>query len=416
LLKTGLPTKFALGGSFILARRAGIEISQMSNREFRDQEFETGDASRMLTFVEQREEALLAPFAMRSSQSRGREHPEVEHPYRGPFQRDRDRILHSSAYRRLSGKMQVFTGEMGDYHRTRLTHTQEVATIARTIGRALGLNEDLIEALALMHDLGHPPYGHAGEDALNECIADEGGFSHNQFGLTIVQELEIRFHQFPGLNLTFEVLDGQSKRADKQNQARKSLLEVQLVDAADSTTYDAHDTDDAIKLGLVTIDEMRGLSLIRESLEHVQANYAGLNADLMRKALVHRLIERQVTGLLSYSAQQLQRHDFQSVEEALTSDFLISHSPELAEKKKELEHFLYERVYRHPKLVAMRQLAQERLKQMYQIYCHDPSWFPEKYQQRAKRVGVRRMAVDYLAGMTDHYCEVVYARMFGSSR
>lgn len=385
----------------------------MTERRIPDPEFDPGGASRVLTFVDQREQALLAPFAMRSCDSRGRVHPESEHAYRGPFQRDRDRILHSSAYRRLSGKMQVFTGEMGDYHRTRLTHTQEVATIARTIGRALGLNEDLIEALALMHDLGHPPYGHAGEDALNECLADEGGFSHNQFGLTIVQELEIRFHQFPGLNLTYEVLEGQSKRADKQNQGRKSLLEVQLVDAADSTTYDAHDTDDAIKLGLVTIDEMRGLALIRESLEYVQANYVGLNLDLLRKALVHRLIERQVTGLLSYTAQELERHDFQSVEEALTSNFLISHSPELAAKKKELERFLYERVYRHPKLIAMRQQAQDRLKQMFTKYCQDPSWFPEKYQHRAERVGVRRMAVDYIAGMTDHYCEEVFLKMFG---
>jgi dGTPase len=365
-----------------------------------------------LSWVDQREQALLAPFAMRSSNSRGRIHPEPDHPYRGPFQRDRDRILHSSAYRRLSGKMQVFTGEMGDYHRTRLTHTQEVATIARTVGRALGLNEDLIEALALMHDLGHPPYGHAGEDALNECIADDGGFSHNQFGLTIVQELEIRFHQFPGLNLTHEVLEGQSTRAEKQNRQRKALLEVQLVDAADSTTYDAHDTDDAIKLGLVTIEEMQELVLIRESLEFVQHHYSNLNSDLLRKALVHRLIERQVTGLLSYCAQELKRFDFRSTQEALESDFQISHSQELTEKKKELERFLYERVYRHPRLTAMRERAQWRLKQMYSVYCQDPGWFPSKYRQRAERVGVRRMAVEYLAGMTDHYCEEIYGKMF----
>ena len=194
-----------------------------------------------LNWVDQREQTLLAPWAMRSRDSKGRKHPGVEHVYRGPWQRDRDRILHSSAYRRLAGKMQVFTGEMGDYHRTRLTHTQEVATIARTIGRVLGLNEDLIEALALMHDIGHPPYGHAGEDALNECVADEGGFSHNQFALTIAEELEIRYHGFPGLNLTHEVLAGQKKRIDKtKTDGPKPLLEVQLVDAADSTTYDAH--------------------------------------------------------------------------------------------------------------------------------------------------------------------------------
>ncbi len=228
-------------------------------------------------WFDERERLLLAPYAMFSSNSQGRVHQEPDHAYRGPFQRDRDRILHSSAYRRLSGKMQVFTGEMGDYHRTRLTHTHEVATIARTLGRVLRLNEDLIEALALMHDIGHPPYGHAGEDALDECVADAGGFSHNQFGLTIVQEIEIRFHDFPGLNLTYESLMGQTCRVDKALKGQKPLLEVQLVDAADSTTYDAHDADDAIKLGLVSIEDMKHLELVEECLHFVKRNYASLN-------------------------------------------------------------------------------------------------------------------------------------------
>jgi dGTPase len=365
-----------------------------------------------LAWVDQRERLLLAPFAMRSKDSKGRVHPEAEHPYRGPFQRDRDRILHSSAYRRLSGKMQVFTGAMGDYHRTRLTHTHEVATIARTIGRALGLNEDLIEALALMHDIGHPPYGHAGEDALDECIADEGGFSHNQFGLTIVQEIEIRFHDFPGLNLTRESLLGQLCRVDKTLQGQRPLLEIQLVDAADSTTYDAHDTDDAIKLGLVSIDEMRHLSLISECLDHVKKNYASLNEELLRKALVHRLIERQVTSLLVHCASELNRHDFQSTEEALESEFLIGHPEGFAEQKKELEKYLYEQVYRHPDLIEIRQKAQGRVKEVFQAYCDNPDFFPQKYQPRAQRIGVKRMAVEYIAGMTDHYFEEIYRKMF----
>ncbi len=363
-------------------------------------------------WVDQREQVLLSPFAMRSINSRGRVHPEAEHPYRGPFQRDRDRILHSSAYRRLSGKMQVFTGEMGDYHRTRLTHTQEVATIARTIGRALGLNEDLIEALALMHDIGHPPYGHAGEDALAECIADEGGFSHNQFALTIVQEIEIRFQKFPGLNLTREVLLGQTSRVNKDHVGCKPLMEVQLVDAADSTTYDAHDADDAIKLGLVSIDEMKHLSLIGECLDFVRERYTALDPGLLRKALVHRLIDKQVTSLLSHCAGELKKHDFQSVEEALASDFLIGHSAEVCEQKQELESFLYERVYRHPQLVEVREQAQVRVKRMYEAYCQNPDFFPQKYLPRAQRIGIRRMAVEYIAGMTDHFCEETYRKMF----
>lgn len=363
-------------------------------------------------WVEQRESLLLARYAMFSCNSQGRIHPESEHPYRGPYQRDRDRILHSSAYRRLSGKMQVFTGEMGDYHRTRLTHTQEVATIARTIGRVLGLNEDLIEALALMHDIGHPPYGHAGEDALNECIADEGGFSHNQFALTIAQEIEIRYTEFPGLNLTKEVLAGQNERIDKtKSDGPKPLLEVQLVDAADSTTYDAHDTDDAIKLGLVTLDEMSELQLVRDALKSVRERYANLSDDLTRKAVVHSLVERQVTSLISWCAGQLQDRDFQSAAEATQSDFVLDHADELAEQKKELERFLYQRVYRHPDLITVRKKAQNRLKAMFAKYCENPDLFPNKYQLRSEEVGVKRMAIEYIAGMTDHFCEETFRKI-----
>ena len=348
---------------------------------------------------------------MHSAQSAGRVHLEHEHPYRGPFQRDRDRILHSSAYRRLSGKMQVFTGQMGDYHRTRLTHTQEVATIARTIGRALMLNEDLIEALALVHDIGHPPFGHAGEDALHECIAAEGGFSHNQFALTIVQEIEIRYPEFPGLNLTREVLTGQTARIDKNVKGPRPLLEVQLVDAADSTTYDAHDTDDAVKLGLVTLDQMAHLELIKRCLKYLQQNFAALNDDLKRKALVHRLINIQVTHLLTYNAAELRKRQFASTEEALNSDFLIGPDEELAEQKKELEAFLHQHVYRHESLLRIRKLAQDRLKQMFSAYVEHPELFPPKYRPRAEKVGIRRLAVEYIAGMTDHFCEQTFARI-----
>ena len=369
------------------------------------------EPSQFVMDVDERERRLLAPYAMHSVDSAGRVFAEPEHPYRGPFQRDRDRILHSSAYRRLSGKMQVFTGEMGDYHRTRLTHTQEVATIARTMGRALMLNEDLIEALALMHDLGHPPYGHAGEDALNECMADEGGFSHNQFGLTIVQEIEIRFNEYPGLNLTREVLAGQVSRVDKQAEGQRSLLEVQLVDTADSTTYDAHDTDDAIKLGLVSLQEMSHLGLIREGLRYVKQRYAGLSSELLRKAIVHRLVNHQVTRLVDYTAKRLKDRAFESADQVIQSDFLIGPDSELAEQKKELETFLYKNVYRHPRLIEIRQSAQLRLKEMFRTYCENPTLIPEKYHPRCEKIGIRRMAVEYIAGMTDHFCEETYLRL-----
>ena len=361
--------------------------------------------------IDHREQLLLAPYAMFSCNSLGREHPESEHPYRGVFQRDRDRILHSSAYRRLSGKMQVFTGEMGDYHRTRLTHTQEVATVARTIGRALRLNEDLIEALALVHDIGHPPYGHAGEDALDECVADIGGFSHNRFALTIVKELEIRYPGFRGLNLSREVLAGQVSRIDKSEPRLNLLLEVQLVDAADSTTYDAHDTDDAVKLGLVTLEEMEKLSLIQETLTFVRKSFTNLSQDMLRKAVVHRLINLQVTDMISHCVDGLMQFEFSSAVEAMSSEFRIGPSAELTEKKKELEKFLYERVYRHPDLVTVRQQGQHRLKTMYEVYCKNPDFIPQHHRVRIENSGVRRTAVDYIAGMTDKFCEDTHNRM-----
>src|SRR5438093_8816462 len=246
------------------------------------------NAANLLSIAE-RERSLLARYAMHSVDSRGRKHAEIEHPYRGAFQRDRDRIVHSSAFRRLSGKMQVFTCDMGDYHRTRLTHTHEVASIARTIGRALRLNEDLVEALALFHDIGHPPFGHAGEDALDACLAAHGGFSHNEFALTIAEDLEARYPAFPGLNLTYEVLEGQATRADKEASyamtGRAPLLEVQVVEAADSATYDAHDTDDAVKLRLVTLDELAKCALAREALQAVRSRYASLRDDLLRNGV-----------------------------------------------------------------------------------------------------------------------------------
>ncbi|MEC9092783.1 MAG: dNTP triphosphohydrolase [Planctomycetota bacterium] len=366
----------------------------------------------MQSFAE-REAALLAPYAVKSVDSQGRKFPEPCQEYRSPFQRDRDRILHSSAYRRLSGKMQVFTGEMGDYHRTRLTHTQEVSSIARTIARATRLNEDLVEALALCHDIGHPPYGHAGEDALSDCMADIGGFSHNQFGLTIVEEIEIRSPNYDGLNLSVEILDGQTTRIDKNSTGPRPPLEVQLVDAADSMTYDAHDTDDALKLGLVHLEDLHHIALVRESLEQVDQEFTNLESSMRRKALVHRLVNIQVVDLLKTLNESLARLEFKHVDEVVASEFLIDPSEELQHKKKELENFLYQSVYRHERLIAMRAKAQNRIQQLYEIYVTSPEKFPEKYQPRLKKIGTKRMAGEYIAGMTDRFFEQTYERISG---
>ena len=357
-----------------------------------------------LQTIAAREAVLLAPYAMRSVDSRGRKYPEAEHPYRGPFQRDRDRVVHSSAYRRLSGKMQVFTGEMGDYHRTRLTHTHEVASIARTIGRALRLNEDLIEALALFHDIGHPPFGHAGEDALNECLADCGGFSHNRYALTIAEELEVRYQSFPGLNLTHEVLESQAARIDKRAAGATPLLEAQVVDVADSISYDAHDTDDSVKLGLVTLDELAEIQLVRETIQHVHQRFGALRGELLRKAVVHELIDRQVTDMLQTAGRALSQRRFESADEARRSGYRMASGSDLVEQKAELESFLYQRVYRHPRLAQVRRTGQDRLRAMFFGYCRRPALLPAEYRARTELVGIARTVGEYLAGMTDRYC------------
>lgn len=370
----------------------------------------------ILQTIAQREQTLLAPFAFHSSETRGRKYPEPEQPYRGPFQRDRDRILHSAAFRRLSGKMQVFTRDMGDYHRTRLTHTHEVASIARTMGRTLRLNEDLIEALALFHDIGHPPYGHAGEEALGKCLARQGGFSHNRYALTIAEELEHRYHSFPGLNLSREVLDGQATRADKSGGRENRLLEVQMVDTADSTAYDAHDTDDAVKLELVTLDELQENAFVKQCVEQARGHFANLDERMLRKAVVHELIDRQVSDVLRTAANRLETYDFVTSDEARQSDFRLGPSAEMSELKVELESFLYERVYRHPRLIQMRGEAQSRLIIMFNRLVENPSLLPDKFFQRSSIVGLDQAAAEYLAGMTDRYCHQQYQRHFRSDR
>jgi dGTPase len=359
-----------------------------------------------------REDVLLACYAMRSVDTRGRRYAEPEHPYRGPFQRDRDRVVHSSAYRRLSGKLQVFTGERGDYHRTRLTHTHEVASIARTIGRALRLNEDLIEALALFHDIGHPPFGHAGEDALNECLADAGGFSHNRYALTIANELELRYQSFPGLNLTCEVLESQAGRIDKSDAQFAPLLEAQVVDMADSVTYDAHDADDAVKLAMVTISELAELALVRESIGRVHRRFGALRGELLRKAVVHELIDRQVTDVLHTAGAALRQYAFASADQARRSDYRVQPSAELAEQKAELESFLYQCVYRHPDLIRMRERTREQISAMFAGYCRRPALLPSRFRNRAESIGIARAVGDYVAGMTDRYCEQQFRQHF----
>jgi len=313
----------------------------------------------------------------------------------------------------LSYKTQVFTGELGDYHRSRLTHTLEVASIARTLGRALRLNEDLIEAMALMHDIGHPPFGHAGEDTLHECLRAEGGFSHNRQALRIAEELERRYVEFPGLNLSREVLAGQQSRAEKAAAKQRPFFEAQVVDAADSIAYDTHDADDALELGLLTLDELLAVPLWAEAAKRVFVNYANLTGAELRRAVLHELIDWQVGDLLHSAGARLDVGDVMSAAAVQVAEPLLVFAPEIAEMKQNLERFLYARVYRHPQVLAMRTEAQAMLRTLFERYGQEPALLPVGFQARIPTAGLRRTVGDYLAGMTDRYLTHQFERIVG---
>lgn len=362
----------------------------------------------------ERERMLLAPYAMHSADSAGRRHGEAGHSYRGPYQRDRDRIIHSSAFRRLSHKTQVFTGDMGDYHRTRLTHTLEVSSIARTIARALRLNEDLVEALALAHDLGHPPFGHSGEDVLDECLRNDGGFNHNEQALRIFELLESAYADFPGLNLSCEVLEGQRHRAHKSGSEphESQLLEVQAVEAADSIAYDTHDADDALELGLLTLQELLKLPLWQEARDRVE-DHAKLKERQLRRAIVHEILDWQVSDVIARSQRELSERKIASVADVRRAPAIIQPSDALGEKKTELEKFLFDKVYRHPGILEKRRKAQQALRESFASLVADPQKLPAKFRRLADREGVRRAAGDYLAGMTDRFAFEEHKRLVG---
>jgi dGTPase len=364
-----------------------------------------------------RESLLLAPYAMHAADSAGRVHSEPPHPIRSPYQRDHDRIVHSSAFRRLAHKTQVFTGYLGDYHRSRLTHTLEVTGIARTLGRGLALNEDLVETLGLAHDIGHPPLGHAGEDTLDELLAAEGGFNHNAQALRIMELLENRYPDFPGLNLSREILDAQAARVKGRPAAglrptAAPLLETQVVDAADSIAYDTHDADDAIELGLVTLEELLDLPLVSRAAERVADRYGPLHGIDHRRAVIHELVDMQAGDLIAESQAAIARLGIVSVAAVRSQQTeagrplrVVTHSSSIAAGKQELEAFLFRKVYRSERVMNVRLAAQEKLSRLFRWYCDHPDAMAPSYRDRSATVGLRRSVADYLAGMTDRYLE-----------
>jgi dGTPase len=372
----------------------------------------------------EREAALLAPWAMHAADSAGRVHDEPPHPFRSPYQRDRDRIVHSAAFRRLAHKTQVFTGYHGDYHRSRLTHTLEVTSIARTLARALALNEDLVETLALAHDIGHPPLGHAGEDTLAELLADEGGFNHNAQALRIVEFLETRYPDFPGLNLSREVLEAQATRK-RDGSAAAPLLEAQVVDASDSIAYDTHDADDAVELGLVTMEELLEIPLVADAAARVRDRYGPLAGTELRRAALHEVVELEVAELVERSRAAIAALGVDSVASVRESGRgpdggprrrIVSHAADVTARKAELERFLFTRVYRSERVLAVRVPAQRKLTELFDWYCRHPDRLPAGFRGRATQFGLKRSVADYIAGMTDRYLDLDHDRRLGGGR
>ena len=369
--------------------------------------------------LEQQESDALAPYATRSRDSRGRAHPEPEPRYRTAFQRDRDRIVHCAAFRALEYKTQVFVNDAGDYFRTRLTHTLEVAQIGRTLARALGVNEDLVEAICLAHDLGHPPFGHAGEGSLNQLIADSGGFNHNHQSYRVVTRLERRYPQWLGLNLTHETLDGIAKHEteydfsgapDIDPEAGPSI-EAQIANIADELAYNAHDLDDGLQARLIRPAQLEALDLWRGVAERVGYS-GGVLDEVTRHHIIRELVGGQVDDVLRQSARNLE-----AARPACPADVqrlghnLISHSAGQSLRNRRLKDFLFENLYRHPRVARMQTSAEACLGALFGGYVDNPEKLPMAFQERLEREAAPRVIADYIAGLTDRSALLEYRQL-----
>jgi dGTPase len=370
--------------------------------------------------LEDQENRFLALYACRSQQSKGRIYAEEEPEYRTAFQRDRDRILHTTAFRRLEYKTQVFINYEGDYYRTRLTHTLEVAQIGRTIARALGANEDLLEAICLAHDLGHPPFGHSGEVALERLMKDYGGFDHNKQSLRIVTKLEQRYPDFPGLNLTWEVREGIVKHeseydisdASDYNPDLRGHLEAQIANVADELAYTAHDLDDGLRSGMITPLMLEGITLWEILVKSVEWNTPTLD-DLTRHRLIRRLIGLEVTDLVHTTHRRLQDSSVKSVEELQRLPYnVIGFSEDMHRRNRQLKDFLYSNLYRHHRVVRMAVKAERIISDLFAAYCAEPAILPRHVQSLIDDRGLQRTVCDYIAGMTDRYAVDEHGKLF----
>ena len=371
--------------------------------------------------LEKREDSYLASHAMKSMNTRGRAHPEDEHPYRSVYQRDRDRIIHSTAFRRLEYKTQVFVNHEGDYYRTRLTHSIEVAQIARSISRALCLNEDLSEAIALAHDLGHTPFGHSGEDALRILMKNHGGFEHNVQGLRVVDILEKRYSQFSGLNLSWEVRESIAKHkllSDDPNVIKfdlkkQPLLEAKIVDIADSIAYDNHDIDDSLKAGLITESGLQEVELWRYAKEKVREQYSNLTKEMENLHTIKYLIDMEVTDLITHTQSMIEKMKIKTTDDVQNcKERLVSFSPEISKKKLELQEFLQQNAYSHYRVVRMADKAKRFVEELFNAFIENPMQLPPEYQKWIEEAGLYQGVCDYIAGMTDRFAQDEYLKLF----
>lgn len=371
--------------------------------------------------LEKFEDTFLAAYAMKSKDSKGRVHRQPEHPYRSAFQRDRDRIIHSTAFRRLEYKTQVFVNYEGDYYRTRLTHTLEVAQIARSIARALRLNEDLVEGISLAHDLGHTPFGHAGEETLHKLMIEHGGFEHNRQGLRVVDYLEERYPDFKGLNLSWEVREGIIKHTTsydhpeiKEFKSYKSpTLEAQVVDVADEIAYDSHDLDDGITSRLIDVRDLSKIKLWQIAQEKISKKYPKLKDEIQKYQIVKFLINLQVQDVIEQTEFFLNQKDIHSVDGVRKyPQKVLTFSPHLAKRRQQLREFLNQKLYQHYRVVRMSNKARRFVQELFKCYLSNPEQLPPTSLGRVKDDGTYRVVCDYIAGMTDRYAQNEYRRLF----
>lgn len=367
------------------------------------------------------ETQILAPYAAKSAESRGRCYAEASHDYRTHYQRDRDRVIHSRAFRRLEYKTQVFVNHEGDYYRTRLTHSLEVAQIARTIARALRLNEDLAEAICLAHDLGHTPFGHSGETAMNELMKSAGGFEHNRQSFRVVTFLEDRYPDFLGLNLTHEVLEGLTKHSQDYffadgrtfEKSGAPTLEAQLCDFADEIAYNNHDIDDGIKSGMLSVELLNDVALWNEQFEKVRRELNGKPARTQVLYTIRALINAQVTDLINHTVATINARGIQSFDDLKQNGLkLANFSDEMRRKNTELKRFLFKYLYQHYRVERMAVKAGRIIRDLFRAYVANPRILPPQFFERVEKDGIEVVVCDYIAGMTDRYALTEYKKLF----